>query len=69
MKLLENTCAVVSLIFASAGLVKVWSLGLGSDLSIAILGLTSAIALSFGLYIFQLQGRIAALEKRLRELP
>jgi hypothetical protein len=69
MKLLYNVSAGVALVFAAVGLVKVWQLGLGSDLSIAILAFPAAIVLSVGLYVFQLRGRIAAIEKRLRELP
>jgi hypothetical protein len=69
MKVLYNLGAIVSILFAAVGAVKAWQLGPGSSLSIAILAFPAAIALSFGLYIFQLQCRIAALEKRLRELP
>jgi hypothetical protein len=70
MKLLSNAGAVTSMVFVAVALFWLWQPGVfSSGQSIAILGFASGIALSFGLYVFQLQGRIAALEKRMRELP
>ena len=69
MKLLYNAGGVASVVFVAVALCWLYKPGtFSTGQSIAILGFASGIALSFGLYIAQLSGRIAALEKRLREL-
>jgi hypothetical protein len=67
MKLLYNVSAVVSLVFLAVGFVKAWHFGPGSDISVALFAFPAAMALSLGLYVFHLSGRIAALEKRGQE--
>jgi len=69
MKLVRVACAGVSVVFTVVGLLRLsHALPLGSDLSVGILGVVSGVALSFGLYLFDLRGRISHLEKQLREL-
>jgi len=68
MKLLQRLGAIASLLFVSFGLFSFISLGLlGTGLSVCILGLISGPCLAFGLYVFQLRARIAALEQRSQE--
>jgi len=69
MKLLVNVGAVVALVFVVVGFVKVWHLGPGSDLSIALFAFPAALALSVGPYVFRLRARIAALENRSPQEP
>jgi hypothetical protein len=65
MKLLCNIGAVASLTFLAVGLFWLWTPGtFGMGQSLCILGLFSGLSLSLGLYVFQLCGRIAVLEKR-----
>ena len=68
MKLISNVGGFISLIFVAVGLFLLLKLGLfGTDLGTSILALVAAPCLSFGLYVFVLRQRIAALEERVRE--
>jgi hypothetical protein len=68
MKLLHKVGAIVSLVFLAVGLFWLTRPGMfATGQILCILGLSSAISLSFGLYIFHLRDRIAALEKASRE--
>ena len=64
MKSLYAVGGLVSLLFVAVGFFWLWKLGLvGTGLSICIMGLVSGPSLGFGLYLFHLRDRIAALEK------
>ena len=64
MKLLSNVGAVASLTLVAVGLFWLWTPGtFVTGQSLCILGLCSGLSLCLGLYVFQLSGRIAILEK------
>jgi hypothetical protein len=68
MKLLQSVGGIVSMLFAAQGFFWLWKLGwFGSGMGLCVMAFPAAIALSFGCYFLHLRGRIATLEKRLRE--
>jgi hypothetical protein len=70
MKLLSNACGFISVLLMAVGLIELCRPGLfGTSLSIFVLALISSVALCLGVYVFELRGRIAALEKHIGKRP